>query len=168
MEALSADTLTPVWVSADYQTKEDGEAHQSLSSLLYQDGKLYGATAAADWTSSYDGVVFCLDAQTGETVWTYTPGGTGYYWAGAAMVNGAIDVYKRQAFSRQPGRGSGQLSQLAWVRECAPAACRRRGELNKAVLFSAGVCKSGGLSDAALPRPVCRENAEKDPFCKSR
>ena len=92
VEALSADTLTPVWVSADYQTKEDGEAHQSLSSLLYQDGKLYGATAAADWTSSYDGVVFCLDAQTGETVWTYTPGGTGYYWAGAAMVNGAIVI----------------------------------------------------------------------------
>lgn len=90
VEALSADTLTPVWVSDAYDT--DGTAHQSLSSLLYADGKLYGGTAAADWVSAYDGVFYCIDAKTGETLWTYRPADTGYYWGGAAFCSGVLVV----------------------------------------------------------------------------
>lgn len=65
---------------------------QSLSSLYYHGGALYGGTTHMVDSDTTTGVFYCLDASDGRTIWRYEdtehPGG--YYWSGAVSCGNAL------------------------------------------------------------------------------
>jgi|GEM_PF-590547 len=58
----------PTWIDEDGIEQEDTEA-MILSSPAYHSGRVFGASCMLDPPYSY-GSIFCLDAQTGEQIWT--------------------------------------------------------------------------------------------------
>lgn len=91
LQALAADSLETVWITESLPEHE-GLAHQSLSTLVESDGYVYFGTACADWTTSYYGLFLCVEAATGDIVWQHENTEAGYYWSGAAILNGAALV----------------------------------------------------------------------------
>ncbi len=91
VQALAADSLETVWITESLP-EHDGLAHQSLSTLVESDGYVYFGTACADWTTSYYGLFLCVEAATGDIVWQHENTEAGYYWSGAAILNGAALV----------------------------------------------------------------------------
>ena len=82
VEAFDAETLESKWV---YTDKLGG---QSLSPVLYSDGKLY----VGFWNGEAEDANFvCIDAATGSLDWSYAVKG-GFYFAGAAAVGDYIFV----------------------------------------------------------------------------
>ena len=74
VECLDAETLEEKWISKEYQYS------QSLSPISCRDGLVYTGI----WeTEKDDGAFLCLDAKTGEEVWTYVPSEDG-----ASAANG--------------------------------------------------------------------------------
>ncbi|WP_197068289.1 PQQ-binding-like beta-propeller repeat protein [Candidatus Soleaferrea massiliensis] len=95
LQALDASTLETVWTAdtpAEWAPEGDPWRHQPLTTLTSQDGYIYAGTACADWSSSYYGVYRCIDGDTGAVVWVHENQNAGYYWSGAAHLNGAVIV----------------------------------------------------------------------------
>lgn len=92
LQALTADALTTVWVTAKLPANAQGGAQQSLSTPIVKDGCVYFGTAAADWTASYGGYLVCVDIKTGAVKWKVENADAGYYWAGAAAVGSLLVV----------------------------------------------------------------------------
>jgi len=106
LQAVNAATLQSVWVTAALPGVECGYTdydaewnpitvtadlpQQSQTTVAADGGKLYFGTACADWVASYFGTFLCVDAATGNTVWTYENDGAGYYWSGAAFYGNAV------------------------------------------------------------------------------
>ncbi|MDR1088843.1 MAG: PQQ-binding-like beta-propeller repeat protein [Coriobacteriales bacterium] len=84
LQAFTADTLTCVWITEVLPT-ENG-THQSNSTLIEQDGRLYFGTAVADWSTSFAGAFLCIDVNTGTMLWQFDNATSGYYWAGAVVL----------------------------------------------------------------------------------
>jgi len=88
VQAFDALTLEQTWItSADYF-----ESYwEVLGALTYRDGYLYGAAGFDMFTIQSDGYFFCLDAETGQKVWSHSSDSTaaerGFYWAGAAVTD---------------------------------------------------------------------------------
>ncbi|MCL2403017.1 MAG: hypothetical protein FWC86_02100 [Coriobacteriia bacterium] len=87
VQAFDADTLEESWISSEDYLDDSWEA---LGALNYKDGYLYGAAGFDMFNIQSDGYFFCLDADTGQKVWTYSSSaGTperGFYWSGAAIT----------------------------------------------------------------------------------
>ena len=90
LQALTADALTTVWVTAKLPANEQGGEQQSLSTLIVKDGCVYFGTAAADWSASYGGYLVCVDIKTGSVKWKTENADAGYYWAGAAAIGSLL------------------------------------------------------------------------------
>ncbi len=90
LQALTADALTTVWVTAKLPANEQGGEQQSLSTLIVKDGCVYFGTAAADWNASYGGYLVCVDIKTGSVKWKKENADAGYYWAGAAAIGSLL------------------------------------------------------------------------------
>lgn len=99
--AISTSTNKALWTTPSIETTDASnttQTHQSLSTPLYADGKLYIGTTVADWTKSYRGEFVCIDVAKDTTdaasrvVWTYDNTSSGYYWSGAAKIGKAIVV----------------------------------------------------------------------------
>lgn len=95
LQAIELESGNSLWVTdalPDYTDPGTGYAyaHQSQTTLLYEDGYVYLGTACADWTASYYGVYQCVELSTGNVVWQYDNDGAGYYWSGAVLVNGVL------------------------------------------------------------------------------
>ena len=90
LQALTADALTTVWVTAKLPANEQGGEQQSLSTLIVKDGCVYFGTAAADWSDSYGGYLVCVDIKTGSVKWKTENADAGYYWAGAAAIGSLL------------------------------------------------------------------------------
>ena len=90
LQALTADALTTVWVTAKLPANEQGGEQQSLSTLIVKDECVYFGTAAADWNASYGGYLVCVDIKTGSVKWKTENADAGYYWAGAAAVGSLL------------------------------------------------------------------------------
>ena len=90
LQALTADALTTVWVTAKLPANEQGGEQQSLSTLIVKDGCVYFGTAAADWSDSYGGYLVCVDIKTGSVKWKTENADAGYYWAGAAPIGSLL------------------------------------------------------------------------------
>ena len=90
LQALTADALTTVWVTAKLPANEQGGEQQSLSTLIVKDGCVYFGTAAADWNASYGGYLVCVDIKTGSVKWKTENADAGYYWAGAAAIGSLL------------------------------------------------------------------------------
>lgn len=86
LQALTADTLTTVWISGALPADASLGAQQSISTLVYDDGYVYAASTIADWSSSYGGTVYCVDVADGSIVWKNVNNSKGYYWTGAALA----------------------------------------------------------------------------------
>ncbi len=87
VQALTADTLTTVWVSEKLPDGKGG-AQMCQSNLTVDGGKVYFQTTAG-W-SGPGGYSVCLDLATGKTIWKKQAEGTkaDYYWSGMG-VSGA-------------------------------------------------------------------------------
>lgn len=92
LQALTADALTTVWVTAKLPANAQGGEQQSLSTPIVKDGCVYFGTAAADWSASYGGYLVCVDIKTGAVKWKTENADAGYYWAGAAAVGSLLVV----------------------------------------------------------------------------
>lgn len=92
LQALTADALTTVWVTAKLPANAQGGEQQSLSTPIVKDGCVYFGTAAADWSASYGGYLVCVDIKTGTVKWKTENADAGYYWAGAAAVGSLLVV----------------------------------------------------------------------------
>ncbi|MEE0612722.1 MAG: DUF4430 domain-containing protein [Collinsella stercoris] len=90
LQALTADALTTVWVTAKLPANEQGGEQQSLSTLIVKDGCVYFGTAAADLSDSYGGYLVCVDIKTGSAKWKTENADAGYYWAGAAAIGSLL------------------------------------------------------------------------------
>lgn len=88
VQCLDAETLESKWISKEYPYT------QTLSPISCKDGLVYTGI----WeTETDDGVYLCLDAETGEEVWTYRPSEhgdekRGFYWAGAYVNDDFVVV----------------------------------------------------------------------------
>ncbi|MFD0702798.1 outer membrane protein assembly factor BamB family protein [Slackia equolifaciens] len=85
LQALTADTLTTVWVTKATDQINDTGVQQSLSTLTVGDGCVYYGTAAAGWSSSYSGYLMCVSLKDGSTIWHNVNESKGYYWSGVAL-----------------------------------------------------------------------------------
>ena len=92
LQALTADTLTTVWLTDTLPAHETAGDQQALSTLTVLDGRVYFGTAAADWTKSYAGYYACVSLATGTVLWTSANTTSGYYWAGAARVGSKLVI----------------------------------------------------------------------------
>ena len=71
IEAFDAETLEKLW------TCTDSLGGQAMTKIVYEDGKIY----TGFWNSDEDDANFdCIDAETGEIIWSVTRAG-GYYWS---------------------------------------------------------------------------------------
>ena len=84
VQALTADTLTTVWVSEKLPDGKGG-AQQCQGNLTVSAGKVYFQTSAG-W-SGPGGYSVCLDLATGRTIWKQQAVGTkaNYYWTGMGV-----------------------------------------------------------------------------------
>lgn len=99
--AISMTTNEVLWTTPEvitYSSSDATQTHQSLSTPLYDGGKLYFATTVADWTASYRGELLCIDTSLETTnaaeriTWTYDHKTAGYYWSGAQKFGNAIVI----------------------------------------------------------------------------
>lgn len=82
VQALGAKSLNSAW------TYTDELGGQSLSPITVSDGKVY----TGFWNGeAKDANFVCLDAKTGEKLWSYTVTG-GFYWAGSVAIGDYIAV----------------------------------------------------------------------------
>ena len=86
VQAFDAASLESLWTSDLLDA-----GWQTWGALSYQDGYLYGAAGRDRFAVESDGAFFCLNAETGEGVWTYSSTSTqrerGFYWSGAAHIS---------------------------------------------------------------------------------
>ncbi|WP_296010668.1 PQQ-binding-like beta-propeller repeat protein [uncultured Adlercreutzia sp.] len=101
IQALSALTLQTKWLTATLPALEqavegavDPVAYeqQALSTMTVSDGYLYAFTAAADWSQTYGGWGLCINLANGAVRWSAVNESAGYYWAGAAEIDGYLIV----------------------------------------------------------------------------
>ena len=99
LQALSALDLTTVWltdalpahaVSVSGSTVPSVYEQQSLSTLTLGDDCVYAFTAEADWAKTHGGYSLCVDLKTGAVRWIQRNQDAGYYWTGAAHLNGFL------------------------------------------------------------------------------
>ncbi len=79
MECVNIHTMTSQWISESFE-------NQSLSTVLFHNGYVYAGTTHP---TGSEGVYYCLDAENGSTVWTYSNTETpcGFYWSGACAFS---------------------------------------------------------------------------------
>ena len=92
VQCLDAESLQSKWISKEYRY------NQTLSPIACRGGMVYTGI----WeTETDDGVFFCLNADTGEEIWSYTPSTDGaasgdfphgFYWAGAYVNENYVIV----------------------------------------------------------------------------
>jgi hypothetical protein len=94
IQALTADTLTTVWVSAALPTSTSSSGksvdQQLLSSITVRDGKAYFSTVAPDGSDSCGGYVACVSLADGSLVWSHEGTDAGYYWTGAVPTSAGV------------------------------------------------------------------------------
>lgn len=125
LQALTADTLTTVWVTGELDQIDATGAQQSLTALTVGDGCVYYGTAAAGWSASYSGYVVCVSLADGSVRWSNANDKTGYYWAGVALVDGwaviADDAGTLQVLDAQTGKQASTLDLGAGARSAVVA-----------------------------------------------
>lgn len=94
IQALTADTLTTVWVSVALpaSTSASGKSvdQQLLSSITVRDGKAYFSTVAPDGSDSCGGYVVCVSLADGSLVWLHEGTDAGYYWTGSVPTSAGV------------------------------------------------------------------------------
>lgn len=93
--ALSLEDLSVKWTSDPITiTNESGEAQaqQAQCTTTVDGDRLYIATACADWSTTYNGAVKCLNTADGTTKWQYTNNSKGYYWSGGTVTDNAFII----------------------------------------------------------------------------
>lgn len=108
LQALTADTLTPVWVTDALPAGTSGK-QQSLTTLTVRDGYVYYGTASADWSGTTGGYFACVRVSDGAQMWCEeSETGKGYYWSGMAFTGGYGVVADDSGLVRVVDPASGQ------------------------------------------------------------
>ncbi len=149
IEAFDAGTLESKWV---YTDKLGG---QSLSPVLYSDGKLY----AGFWNGETEDANFvCLDAATGTCDWSYTVKG-GFYFAGAVAVGSYVVVGTDDGAKDSVGDGALLAFKKSYaenedVKPVSSASLTGCGDVRSSLAYSDGkvyfTTKGGYLGSAAV------------------
>lgn len=90
IQAIDAESLKTVWTSE--VPKNEANAY-GISPIYYKDGKVYAGTVS--FNDSAKGYYYCLDAKTGDYIWTVEGQKgqyNGFYWSGCVEVEGNIVV----------------------------------------------------------------------------
>lgn len=84
VECVDITSMTSCW-------QTDGFGGQSLSTLFYHEGYLYGGCTTIH-PENTSGIFYCLDTLDGATVWTYEDAEHmgGYYWSGGIVHGDAL------------------------------------------------------------------------------
>lgn len=84
MECVDTVSMTSCW-------QTDGFGGQSLSTLFYHKGYLYGGSTTVH-SQGTSGNFYCLDASDGSTRWTYEDPDHegGYYWSGGIVCENVL------------------------------------------------------------------------------
>ena len=86
LQALTADELVTVWVTAALPQIDGTGTQQSLGSLTVANGCVYFATSTAGGNDeTFSGYALCVSLEDGSTVWSNARSGSGYYWSGMAL-----------------------------------------------------------------------------------
>lgn len=108
LQALTADTLTTVWVTQPVPASPWPQ--QSLSALTVHDGYVYTGTTDGSYDGSGSGYLLCVNLQTGALRWQHETKG-GYYWAGICVFGDymvvADDTGLVRAFDPATGETAG-------------------------------------------------------------
>ena len=88
LQALTADALKTVWLTAALPGTSQGGDQQSLTRLTISEGNVYYGTASADWSTAYGGFFRCVELATGRVMWSFEDETSGFYWSGAAIAHG--------------------------------------------------------------------------------
>lgn len=88
LQAITADALATVWLTAELAAIDDTGKQQALSSLTVGEGCVFFGTASAAWSGeSYNGYLACVSLADGSVLWQERNEEAGYYWSGAALVD---------------------------------------------------------------------------------
>lgn len=87
LQALTADSLTPVWLS---EAIPEGEYLQCLSSLTVSNGNIFFAASNAGWSTTSGGFKVSVSLKDGSINWIEENGEKGYYWSGFSLINGYL------------------------------------------------------------------------------
>lgn len=87
LQALTADELVTVWVTAALPQIDGTGTQQSLGTLTVSNGCVYFATSTAGGNDeTFSGYVLCVSLEDGSTLWSNARSGSGYYWSGVATT----------------------------------------------------------------------------------
>lgn len=90
VQALTADSLTTVWLTSALPTQNDA-VQQPISTPLVHNGYYYlGTTAPSFRGSSLGGNLLAINLATGAIRWQQSVSDKGYYWNGAASLDAGI------------------------------------------------------------------------------
>lgn len=155
LQALTADELITVWMTPAVDDIGSTGTQQSLSTLTVGDGCLYYGTAAASWSgSSLSGYLMCVSLEDGSILWRNTNETVGYYWSGAAFVDGKVvigdDSGTLEVLDAATGKRVAALDLGASIRSTVVAGSEE-GTLfvvtNNGVLHKVSIDSSGNLSE---------------------
>ncbi len=149
VEAFDAVTLDSKWVYTD------AIGGQSISPVLYSDGKLY----VGFWKGEAEDANFvCIDAKTGSLDWSYTVKG-GFYFAGAVTVGDYIFVGTDDGAKGSEGDGTllafkSSYAENEEVKPVSSAALTGCGDVRSSLAYSDGkvyfTTKGGYLGSASV------------------
>jgi hypothetical protein len=143
VQAFDARTLDSLWTS-----EPSSSDWQTLGALSYSDGYLYGSAGFDRFMRNSEGSFFCLDAASGDRVWTYSSpldvDESGFYWSGAAITENAAlfagddGLLVSHALGTQTARNSGVIDSASLP-----------GGVRSPVLFVENSSSAGGTAFAA-------------------
>lgn len=142
VQAFDAETLESKWIY------EDELGGQDQSPITYHDGYVYtGFYVGEEKAANY----VCVDAKTGEKVWTKENIG-GFYWAGAVVVGNALIV--GGADGQKGCNGKAPLYALNRLTGEEISKLDASGDINSSMAYADGrvyfVTKQGKLCSAAV------------------
>lgn len=153
LQALTADTLSTVWVTDELPTM-NGNAQQSLSSLKVDGDYVYYGTAAADWSTSCGGYLLCVNIKTGAVRWCDANTKAGYYWDGAAVLGSYVVIADDSGALSSFDEASGTLVSSISIGSSSRASVIIDGDTAYAVskdgkLHKVTVAANGALAEVA-------------------
>ncbi|MHC1599917.1 MAG: outer membrane protein assembly factor BamB family protein, partial [Candidatus Methanospirareceae archaeon] len=132
--ALDPETGDEIWSNRIAATYD-----QLNTPVTYADGRVYVGSYKSDNGENETGKYYCLDASTGNVLWS-RPSGTekGYYWAGAAVIGDYLVYGDRASVLTCVYRDNGTLADGIKITTDIPFNKSDAGGIRSSVAYSEG------------------------------
>ena len=125
-------------------SKKIAETYDQLNTpVTYADGKVYVGTYKSENGKNSTGVYYCLNATTGEVVWTRTSDtGKGYYWTGACVIGDYLVYGDRASVVTSVYKNNGTAIDAINITTSAKIPFNKSdaGGIRSSVAYSEGFC----------------------------